>query len=508
MNAWSKNTTAHAGKSPTKLTSGVLEKSLMNRLPFASASIMLLEFGVLMASAFIADWVYHEVVYGHSASTHWSLIGFFAASIFTLLQVTSGKYVTSWILTRSNRQSSMLRDWLITFSVVLILSFLLKNTDVQSRGAYVLFGILGYLSIVLTRTLVFKLLKKAIATTRFVTRRIVLIGNENDIDHYCESEELWKKGIQVAATLVYDSNGASKSPDLWVKNHQILVPLVGIENSLPYLREIEADDIVLTLPWSKMDEIKKVLDQIITLPATIYLAPDPVMDEIRTCFGEYKNLSHALTNPQSGLSGIRIVCPPISLFSRILKRSFDIVFSGLGLLLLSPVFLVIGALIKLESPGPAIYRQQRNGFNERVFSIYKFRSMVVSENSEFSQTQKNDVRITRIGAFIRRTNIDELPQLLNAFLGTMSLVGPRPHAVEHNNEFMDSIAYYAGRHHVKPGITGWAQINGWRGAAEEHEHMQMRVSHDLEYIQNWSFILDLKILFFTVFSRKAFTNAF
>ena len=168
--------------------------------------------------------------------------------------------------------------------------------------------------------------------------------------------------------------------------------------------------------------------------------------------------------------------------------------------LLSPVMLIVAILIKLDSPGPVIFRQPRNGWNGKTFDIWKFRSMRVntSEETEFVQAIKNDDRFTRVGRFIRRTSIDELPQLFNVIAGEMSLVGPRPHAIEHNSDFVKKIAAYMSRHRIKPGITGLAQINGYRGETQTLDQMKGRVAYDMEYINNWSFWLDIKILFKTI----------
>jgi exopolysaccharide biosynthesis polyprenyl glycosylphosphotransferase len=177
-------------------------------------------------------------------------------------------------------------------------------------------------------------------------------------------------------------------------------------------------------------------------------------------------------------------------------------------MLLSPVFIVIAILIKLDSPGPVFFRQRRYGFNQQPFQIFKFRSMSTMDDGRIiEQVKPGDPRVTKIGRFMRRWNFDELPQLLNVLRGDMSLVGPRPHAVAHDQHFERSIALYARRHNVKPGITGWAQVNGFRGETSTQEQMRQRVEFDLYYIDYWSLLLDLRILFLTVFSSKAYRNA-
>lgn len=490
------------------LTDPNADKSLEDRLPFASLLLIVSEFSLLIMAGFVADWLYHWVVLSENPSDIWLLNSVSTATIFVLLQTIAGKYATSWILKNAAHRSNLMRDWLLTIFIVLIFSFLSKQTSDQSRGAYILFSLLGILSLNSFRKLVYSALSSAIKKSNFIVRNIILIGQRDQVERYYTNENLWKKGIRVAASLILDPKSPKSPVELWINHNQLQLSLPNLDRATVHLRHVQADDIVLAVPWAATSATESILKCINVLPCAIYLAPDPAMAYLKSSLGGQSSLSQALTDSQTGLSGIRIAQRPLTPMARLAKRSFDIVVSGLGLMVLSPILLLIAILVRLETPGSPIYRQQRNGFNERPFNIYKFRSMVFSKSTGFSQTQKNDARITKMGTFIRRTNLDELPQLINVFVGSMSLVGPRPHAIAHNNEFMTQIAHYAGRHHVKPGITGWAQINGWRGAAESQTQMSGRVAHDLEYIRNWSFALDLKILFNTVFSKKAFHNAF
>ena len=192
--------------------------------------------------------------------------------------------------------------------------------------------------------------------------------------------------------------------------------------------------------------------------------------------------------------------------NRLAKRLFDLTFSSLFLLTIFPfMYLIVGLIIKITSPGPIFFKQERNGENGKIFKCYKFRSMKVMENDKVvSQATQNDPRVTKVGNFLRRTSLDELPQFINVLTGGMSIVGPRPHAVAHNEQYRQLIEGYMLRHKVKPGITGWAQINGWRGETDTLEKMEKRVEFDLEYIREWSVWFDIKIVFLTVF--KGFVN--
>jgi putative colanic acid biosynthesis UDP-glucose lipid carrier transferase len=200
--------------------------------------------------------------------------------------------------------------------------------------------------------------------------------------------------------------------------------------------------------------------------------------------------------------------PLDSLTLRIEKRIFDIIFSGAVMLFIfSWLFPIIAVLIKLNSKGPVFFKQQRTGINNKTFMCYKFRTMTVNSESDSKQAQMNDSRITSVGNFMRKTNIDELPQFINVFLGNMSVVGPRPHMLKHTQQYSELIRHYKVRHFVKPGITGWAQVNGFRGLTDELWKMEKRVEYDMEYLEKWNFFWDIKIIFMTLFGNNAYKNA-
>jgi exopolysaccharide biosynthesis polyprenyl glycosylphosphotransferase len=208
------------------------------------------------------------------------------------------------------------------------------------------------------------------------------------------------------------------------------------------------------------------------------------------------------------VASVQVVRRPMSVSDIALKRAFDLVASTLALVLLTPVLATIAVLVKLDSRGPVFFLQRRYGFNQQQFRIFKFRTMHTMDDGDVvRQAVKNDPRITRVGRVLRRWNLDELPQLFNVIMGQMSLVGPRPHALAHDHEYERRIALYARRHNVKPGITGLAQVNGFRGETSTDDKMRGRVEFDLAYIDSWSIWLDLKIIFQTVLSPKAYRNA-
>lgn len=269
----------------------------------------------------------------------------------------------------------------------------------------------------------------------------------------------------------------------------------NIENLVYNARQGLYEHIYIALPLDQQETIKALTDQLSDTAASVYFVPDIFVFD----------LMNARHNDINGIPVISIYDTPFSTADALLKRTFDISFSLVALAVISPVMLATALAIKLTSAGPVIFRQKRYGLDGKPIEVWKFRSMTVMDNgTTVKQATRNDVRITRVGAFIRRTSLDELPQFINVLQGNMSIVGPRPHAVAHNEEYRKLIKGYMLRHKVKPGITGWAQINGWRGETDTLEKMQKRVEFDLAYIRNWNIWLDIKIVFLTIF--KGFVN--
>jgi Undecaprenyl-phosphate glucose phosphotransferase len=211
-----------------------------------------------------------------------------------------------------------------------------------------------------------------------------------------------------------------------------------------------------------------------------------------------------------GVPAINLVASPLSPLALAKKDIFDRAFAALALLALTPLMLVIATAVKLSSRGPVLFTQRRKGADGQVFRIFKFRSMTVHASDEgvLKQAMRNDPRVTRVGAVLRRTSLDELPQFLNVLMGDMSVVGPRPHAIEHDALYQTVVDDYIHRYRIKPGITGWAQVNGFRGETDRIEKMQGRVDHDLYYLRNWSFALDMRIVIATVMKGLKHSNAY
>jgi putative colanic acid biosynthesis UDP-glucose lipid carrier transferase len=270
------------------------------------------------------------------------------------------------------------------------------------------------------------------------------------------------------------------------------------EAMLSFVRGSDIDEIHIAVEWKHWASIKVFTEVLRAVPLPVRLRPDEIAIDIAT-------YSPAMAQ---GTITIELQRDPLTIVERRLKRAIDIVVSTLSLFLLGPLLLAIAFAIRLDSPGPIFFRQTRRGFNGRTFMIYKFRSMhVLEDGASVAQVKENDVRVTRLGKFLRRSSLDELPQLFNVFLGEMSLVGPRPHAVAHDDYYTRLVRRYADRHHTKPGITGWAQVNGYRGETATIDRMEQRIRHDLWYIANWSIWLDLWIMCRTVVELARSRNA-
>ena len=280
-------------------------------------------------------------------------------------------------------------------------------------------------------------------------------------------------------------------------------PVGTLDDLLALGREGRIGKIIVALPLSAEHRLLSIFVKLKALAVDIELCPDKV--------------GFSLLKRRSGYIGdlplLRVAETPVSGWSYLLKSAEDMVLAGIALVVLSPLLLVTAILVKFDSPGPILFRQTRYGFNNEEFQVFKFRTMYVdkSDYSGGQQTSRGDARVTWVGRFLRRTSIDELPQLFNVLQGTMSMVGPRPHPVgmkTANRLCEEIIDTYVHRHRVKPGITGWAQVNGSRGATETAEQLERRVALDLHYVENWSLFLDLRILLMTAFKVIGDKEAF
>jgi putative colanic acid biosynthesis UDP-glucose lipid carrier transferase len=275
--------------------------------------------------------------------------------------------------------------------------------------------------------------------------------------------------------------------------------LGSVDDLAAYAKKQRVEIIYITLPMASQPRIMKLLDELHDTTASIYFTPDIFLFD----------LIQARMDTIGGLPVLAVCETPFSGMNGVMKRLSDIVLATLILVLIAPAMAAIALGVKLTSPGPVLFRQRRYGLDGREIVVYKFRTMrVMEDGGVVRQAKKNDHRVTRFGAFLRRTSLDELPQFINVLQGRMSVVGPRPHAVAHNETYRKLIKSYMIRHKVRPGITGWAQVNGLRGETETVDKMKARIEYDLDYLRHWSLQLDLQIIWRTIFVVFKKQNAY
>ncbi|TCR68800.1 Undecaprenyl-phosphate glucose phosphotransferase [Bosea sp. BK604] len=448
---------------------------------------------VVIAIVCIASVAYHIQAYGHIGDPQISLeLAMMVTAIFVFTNVMRGRYQLSNYLSTKGQIASAFTVWNITMVAFIAIVFLAKIVDHYSRAVVLVTYLTGIPLITLARSGIVRTISIASKTGRITSERVFLIGREADVMSFVSRHQPWNIGFAIVDVAFLRSGDARRI------NDPAAALAADLATAAARCRQMRPDAVFIAMPWSEQETIDACIDAFMNLPVAIHLAPERIMDRF--------------DNPHivriGSLASLRLTRPALSAIEIAAKRIFDTGLSIAALVLLSPLLAIIAALIKLDSPGPALFVQRRYGFNQQPFRIFKFRTMTVRDDGDvIRQATRNDPRITRVGNVLRRYNLDELPQLLNVLAGQMSLVGPRPHALAHDHEFQRKIALYARRHNVKPGITGWAQVNGLRGETDTDDKMAKRVAYDHWYIDNWSFWLDLAILLRTVFSRRAYRNA-
>jgi putative colanic acid biosynthesis UDP-glucose lipid carrier transferase len=326
-------------------------------------------------------------------------------------------------------------------------------------------------------------------------KRVALLGATPSADELC-SQIMRRPWLGMNVMGVYDDRAADRRHVFSERHCQ---HLGGESELVEACRKNLIDVVYIALPLRAEEHIAQILRELADTTVSVHLVADLFTHE----------LLRAHWSPIGNVPLISIRDTPFRGIDGWLKRLEDIVVGAFIVLLISIPMLVIALLIKLTSPGPVFFRQRRYGLNGREIRVLKFRSMSVCEDGpQITQAKRNDSRVSPLGRILRRTSMDELPQFLQVITGEMSIVGPRPHAVAHNEQYRALIHGYMLRHKVRPGITGWAQVNGWRGETPGVSWMERRVQHDLEYIERWSLLWDLKIILLTVFGRKKNRNAY
>jgi len=384
--------------------------------------------------------------------------------------------------------------WGVLLMLLVFLSFITKTSSLFSREVFLQWAILG----LLLQFVVYFAMQKTIGLVRDRLSpiiRSVVVGNGRLGCHLAAkiNNNKWLPDRVVGFVSCYDFQIYDETP-----NHTAC--LGDLDDINRVVVEYDIRRVYIAVPLGESDKIEVLHKKLLKLNVDLIWVPDIYALQL---------LNHSVRE----VAGLPLIClneSPLTstktgiFFKDVLDRSVAFIC----IILLSPLLITIALIVKLTSRGPVIFKQDRHGWDGRIFKVWKFRSMVVhQEDVGVTQAKKKDPRVTAIGAFIRRTSIDELPQLFNVLFGNMSLVGPRPHAVAHNDHYREKIGSYLARHRIKPGITGLAQVNGCRGETETDDKMHKRAEYDMEYINNWSFWLDIKILFktpFTLFSKDIY----
>jgi Undecaprenyl-phosphate glucose phosphotransferase len=454
------------------------------------------EFVLVAGASFSAGALYHKYTMGHLPFRDFYLATtMLLAAIFTVPCGLNRDYSLTRLSMPREQLRSVFLHWNTAYLLLAFALFISHATDFYSRGSMIVQYFAGVLMALGFRLLLGRLVSVSLNTGALGGKRIVVAGDAASVAYVARRLRTDGRGIDVVGTVRFPALGRA-SIDPIDQARDVREAIAAVED---IARSTALDEIVISMPWSESGSIKAFVEGLSVVPATIHLAPD--------ASGAW---AHHLNPSRVGsLPTIKLSRAPLTLKDRIIKRGFDLIAGSLLLIVTLPLFAVVGGLIKLDSRGPVFFRQRRHGFNQGEFRIFKFRTMsTLDDGKVIRQATRNDTRITRIGAFLRRTNLDELPQLINVLAGDMSLVGPRPHALAHNSEFEQKIRLYAKRHNVKPGITGWSQVNGYRGETDTLDKMQKRVEYDVFYIDNWSILLDISILYLTIFSIKSFRNAY
>ena len=388
--------------------------------------------------------------------------------------------------------------WSVVFLIAIGISFFAKAGDQFSRAWLGAFYVLGLFALIAFRRGLFLLVRRWTQEGR-LDRRTVVVGCDTNGETLIRSLRA-QRDSDVRLIGAFDDRNDERSPASCAG-----VPKLGtIDDLVEFARHTRVDLVIFALPISAETRILQMLKKLWVLPVDIRLSAHT--NKLR-----YRPRSYSYVGDVPVLD---VFDKPIADWDVVMKWLFDKIVGSLALLVALPVMLAVAIAIKLESRGPILFKQKRFGFNNEPIEIYKFRSMYANQADVNAETlvTRGDPRVTRVGRFIRRTSLDELPQLFNVvFAGNLSLVGPRPHALRaraENRLYDEAVDGYFARHRVKPGLTGWAQIHGWRGETDSQEKIQRRVECDLYYIENWSILLDLYILAQTPFALIRSENAY
>ena len=410
------------------------------------------------------------------------------AALFIALGKARGLYTIHELLNFKSQAYQIALHWIGVFLFVTAIGFSIKTSETFSRGVVFIYSILAIAGLIASRAIWRVILADGLAVRRFSGRNIAIVTDHEAATTPTIFDVLNQHGLQSNKCFVLPADLSDEIAQRKV-----------IHQAIASIRGSNIQEIVIAANLERWSTLKTHILDFHSIPLPISFLPT----------GPGADLLKLPLHKIGDTATIELQRGPRTLFERSIKRTIDIVVSSGALLCLLPLMLLTAIAIKMDFSGPIIFRQRRCGFNGREFTIYKFRTMSVLEDGDtISKAARNDKRVTRVGRWLRRTSIDELPQLINVLKGSMSIVGPRPHAVAHNAEFEKLVGKYVNRHHAKPGITGWAQVNGHRGSMETTAEIERRTAFDLWYVENWSLTLDSKIMFMTLLEVMRAENAY
>ena len=460
--------------------------------------VRLIEFALITLIGIAAYFGYVYNAYGHVFDWYYVATAFGVASLAVIVFQAADIYQIQAFRHPASQCARLTVAWSIVFLVLVAAVFFAQLGGMYSRlwlSAY--YGI-GLFTLYATRLFVFGIVRRWTREGR-LDRRAVVVGGGDPGEHLVTALDR-QKDSDVRLVGVFDDRGDDRAPVACAGLHK----LGTVDDLVEFARKTRVDLVIFSLPISAESRILQMLKKLWVLPVDIRLSAHTNKLQFRP-----RSYSYIGSVPV-----LDVFDRPIADWDVVMKWLFDKVVGGLALLAALPVMAVVALAIRLDSRGPVLFRQKRYGFNNELIEVFKFRSMYIEATDATASrlVTKGDPRVTRVGRFIRKTSLDELPQLFNVvFKGNLSLVGPRPHAVHAkavDRLYDEAVDGYFARHRVKPGITGWAQINGWRGETDNDEKIQRRVEHDLYYIENWSVLFDLYILAMTPFALAKSENAY
>ncbi|MDR3372803.1 MAG: exopolysaccharide biosynthesis polyprenyl glycosylphosphotransferase [Ancalomicrobiaceae bacterium] len=448
--------------------------------------VVFIDVSAILALAVLTD---RYILWDHEWFGSFAGAAALAALPFTAFMGLRGAYRFDRLSNPDAQIRQILIAWFATFGFLAVTAFMMKVSSTFSRVGIAFFFSSGALMLLAVHYRAARWLRARLAGSKLSVLRslAVMIGDAQALDDM--QRGLAREGIEIVASELIDATTTTFADDCSAAAAALKLAL----------SRTRASSILVFVPWQKQAWLHTLLGALDPLPAPVMLVADAPINALI----EQRHVRYGRLN------GFEVQRAPLSRLDCALKRAIDLGVASAALVLLAPLMLMTAAAIWIETGRPVFFRQRRRGFGGRVFEMVKFRSMTVMQDGpDVPQASRNDPRVTSLGRLLRKTSIDELPQLFNVIRGDMSIVGPRPHALAHDDQYTEIIAAYAYRHHVKPGITGWAQVNGARGETRQTADMERRVAYDLWYIRHWSIWLDIQIILRTAVSVLADSRAY